>query len=74
MKIPGKPINPPENTGKQHIEMMMSHYYPGVTIRWNGNNPTLVIPDNLVSKKDEIIQTAEACWRVKNGKVDFQHG
>lgn len=71
MKTHGKPI---KNTGHVEVERLMKHFYPRVTILWDGNDPTLVIPDDLISQKDAIVEMAEKIWLLKHGKVEFEKG
>lgn len=48
---------------RKEFESQFKDNYPTVSITWNGNAPTLVIPDNLVSVKDEIVFFAELLGR-----------
>lgn len=43
---------------KKYFEKQMASNYPGVAVKWSGGAPTLVVPDNLKSKQDEIVALA----------------
>jgi hypothetical protein len=57
---------------KKFIEKTLDDEYPGVCVLWQGDNPTLIIPDNL--KNDgwrEVVSFAEALWKIMGGEVVF---
>jgi hypothetical protein len=45
---------------KKELEQIVSAEYPGTTIKWNGDDPTLVIPDELENKAIEIVEYVTA--------------
>ena len=48
---------------RKEFESQLKDNYPTVSVSWNGNAPTLVIPDNLGGVKDEIVFFAELLGR-----------
>ena len=56
---------------KSQIEKAVADEYPGTTIKWDGDNPTLVVPDELESKANEIVKFVTAVWSALGGEVKF---
>jgi hypothetical protein len=56
---------------KSQIEAAVADEYPGTTIKWDGDNPTLVVPDELESKANEIVEYVTAVWSAWGGEVKF---
>lgn len=59
------------NNWKKQIEQEVSAAYKGVKIKWNGDNPTLVIPDHLKPKAREIAEYTTGIWEIHGGRVEF---
>jgi hypothetical protein len=56
---------------QQNVESAIAASYPGVTIRWDGDNPTLVIPDELIAQAADIAASVQALYKYRGGKVEF---
>lgn len=56
---------------KRLLEKALAKEYPGTTIKWNGDDPTLVVPDELESKANEIVEFTTALWEAWGGEVKF---
>jgi hypothetical protein len=58
---------------KALLETALAAEYPGTTIKWDGDDPTLVVPDELESKVHEIVEYATAVVRrcLGGGEVKF---
>lgn len=56
---------------KEVVEDSLAEAYKGVTIKWNGDDPTLVIPNELIHKQAEIVEYTEAIWFAYGGEVEF---
>ena len=56
---------------KSAMEQAISQKYPGTTVRWGGNNPTLVVPDELENQAREITVYFTAIWGHLGGEVKF---
>jgi hypothetical protein len=41
---------------KAIVNDILKDKYPGSKIKWQGNDPTLIIPDNLEKKQKQIIR------------------
>jgi hypothetical protein len=59
------------NNWKSLLEQALAEQYPGVYIKWNGDDPTLVIPDELENKALEIVECVTALWSAEGGEVEF---
>jgi hypothetical protein len=57
------------NNWKPLLEESLANKYPGTTVKWNGNDPTLVIPDDLNDKAPEIVEFATDLWTSWGGEV-----
>ncbi len=55
------------NNWKPLLEKALAKEYPGVTIKWNGDDPVLAIPDELESKANEIIEFTIMLWEAWGG-------
>jgi len=53
------------------IEKALAKEYKGATIEWNGDDPTLVIADELENKASEIVEYVTALWSAWGGEVKF---
>lgn len=53
------------------LEKALAKEYKGATIKWDGDNPTLVVPDELESKANEIVEYVTALWSALGGEVKF---
>lgn len=60
-----------EKKWKCQIENAVASKYPGTTIKWNGDDPTLVIPDELENKANEIVEYTTTIWASFGGEVKF---
>ena len=56
---------------KSQIETAVADEYPDTKIKWDGDNPTLVVPDALESKANEIVEYVTAVWSELGGEVKF---
>lgn len=56
---------------KSYIEEVVADEYPGVKIKWKGDNPTLIIPDELENNAPEIVEYTIAVWKLLGGEVVF---
>ena len=56
---------------KQLLEKALTKEHQGATIKWNGDNPTLIIPDELKNKETEIIEYITNLWSAWGGEVKF---
>jgi len=56
---------------KKEFEKIISDEYPGVSIEWHRDNPTLVIPDRLESESEKIVKYFSAVWSNAGGEVKF---
>jgi len=56
---------------KALLEKALAKEYKGATIKWNGDDPTLVIPDELENKASEIVEYVTALWSAWGGEVKF---
>jgi hypothetical protein len=56
---------------KALLEKALAKEYKGTTIKWNGDNPTLVIPDALENKASKIVEYATDLWCAWGGEVEF---
>lgn len=56
---------------KSRIENAIADEYPGTTIKWDGDNPTLVVPDEFESRANEIVEYVTAVWSSLGGEVKF---
>lgn len=56
---------------KRMLGKALAKEYPGTTIEWNGDDPTLVVPDELESKANEIVEYTTALWKAWGGEVKF---
>jgi hypothetical protein len=56
---------------KSEIQKAVAGEYPGVSIKWSGDDPTLVIPDELENKASEIVEYVTALWMFWGGEVKF---
>ena len=53
---------------KHWLETALAKEYPGITIKWDGDDPALVIPDELENKTTEIIEYTSALWEAWGGE------
>ena len=56
---------------KSGMERAIAQKYPGTTVRWDGDNPTLVVPDELENQAREIALFFTALWKYRGGEVEF---
>jgi hypothetical protein len=56
---------------KALLEKALAKEYEGAIIRWDGDNPTLVIPDELENKASEIVEHVTDLWYAWGGEVKF---
>ena len=56
---------------KKEYETQLADQYPGTAIKWDGDNPTLVIPDELIAQMKAIVNFATDLWRDMGGEVKF---
>lgn len=56
---------------KARLEKALAKEYKGAKIKWNGDDPTLVIPDELENKAPEIVEYVTALWSAWGGEVKF---
>lgn len=52
---------------KPLLEKALAKEYPGATIKWIEDEPTLVVPDELENKANEIIEFVTALWKSWGG-------
>jgi hypothetical protein len=57
------------NNWKPLLEKALANKCPGTTVKWNGNDPTLVIPDDLNDKAPEIGEFTTDLWTSWGGEV-----
>lgn len=48
---------------RKEFESQLKDNFPGVSVSWNGNAPTLHIPDNLNDVKNDIVLFAKLLGR-----------
>jgi len=56
---------------KRLLEKALAKEYKGATIKWNGDDPTLVIPDELENKALEIVEYVIVLWSAWGGEIRF---
>ena len=56
---------------KSGMEQAIAQKYPGATIKWDGDNPTLVVPDELENQAREIKLYFTALWKYWGGEVNL---
>lgn len=56
---------------KPLLEKALAKEYPGAKIKWSGDDPTLVIPDELTAKAPEIVEYVTDLWQSWGGEVKF---
>jgi hypothetical protein len=44
------------NQIKSILNEILSDEYPGTIVKWKKGNPTIIVPDNLLHKQDEIVE------------------
>jgi hypothetical protein len=54
---------------KPLLEQALAKQYPGATIEWRGDDPTLVVPDALIGQAAEIAEFVTALWEAWGGEV-----
>ena len=59
------------NNWKALLENAISKEYEGATLKWDGDAPTLVIPDELENKAPEIVEYVTALWSAWGGEIRF---
>lgn len=59
---------------RKEFESQLKDNFPGMSVKWHGNAPTLVIPDNLVGIKDTIVCFAELLGRECGVVLQFGGG
>lgn len=52
---------------KLDFQLALTDNYPGVLVKWNGDNPILEIPNELVGKMTEIANFASGIWESWGG-------
>ena len=53
------------------MERAIAQKYPGTMVRWDGDNPTLVVPDELENQAREIALFFTALWKYQGGEVNI---
>lgn len=56
---------------KKEYETQLAEKYPGTAIKWDGDNPTLVIPDELIAQSEAIVGFATILFSEMGGEVEF---
>lgn len=56
---------------KKEFEIHLADQYPGTMIKWDGDNPTLVIPDELIAQSEAIVDFATSLFSEMGGEVEF---
>lgn len=57
---------------KKEISTQLAEQFPGVEMKWDGdNNPTLVIPDELIVQSKTIIDFVSVLYAEMGGEVEF---
>ena len=56
---------------KKQIETQLAEQFAGTTIKWNGDNPTLVVPDELIAQSETIVGFATILFSEMGGEVKF---
>lgn len=56
---------------KKEIETQLAEQFPGVGVKWDGDNPTLVIPDVMIEQSETIVEFASALFTEMGGEVEF---
>ncbi len=54
---------------KPLLEKALAKEYPGTAIKWNGDDPMLIVPDELEAKENEIIEYVTALWEAWGGEM-----
>ena len=52
---------------KPLLEKALAKEYPGATIKWDGDHPKIVVPDELKNETTEIIEYTTALWEAWGG-------
>jgi hypothetical protein len=56
---------------KSDFEKEVAKEYQGTRIEWDGDDPTLVVPEELEGKVLEIVEYTTGLWKAWGGEVKF---